>query len=132
MDAPKLSPPSLYAPRLNAPRLNAPRLIAPGASNYNVYNRNRTSVQRQHVKDLGDLILGKPGVGTLQLRYTLKDAGLNDFAEMPVLNSILGFGVMLKERALDPLLEGDVPKLLINSLESVGGTMDILANPVKS
>lgn len=132
MDVPKLSPPSLSAPRLSAPRLNPPKLTPPGVTSYNVYNRNRTSVQRQHVKDLGDLILGKPGVGTLQLRHTLNDAGLGNFTEIPILNSVLGFGVMLKERALDPLLEGDTSKLLINSLESIGGTMDILANPVKS
>ena len=132
MDVPKLSPPSLSAPRLSAPRLNPPKLTPPGVTSYNVYNRNRTSVQRQHVKDLGDLILGKPGVGTLQLRHTLNDAGLGNFTEIPILNSVLGFGVMLKERALDPLLEGDTSKLLINSLESIAGSMDILANPVKS
>lgn len=123
---PHIYVPSLSLPRLNVPHINVPQLNVPGKANQTV-QRNR-----RHVKDLGDIILGNPFTGTLQLQHTLEDAGLESIAYIPVLNRIAGAGLMMQERFIEPVIEGDVGKALINTLETVGSSLDIVANPVKA
>ena len=48
------------------------------------------------------------------------------------LNRFIGAGLMIKERTIDPLRKGDIKGTFINNIESIGKTMDTLANPVKS
>ena len=55
----------------------------------NTYAPKQKKLQRQHVKDLGDLLLGTPLTGTLQLRHTLQDNDLRDLVYVPVLKLAL-------------------------------------------
>ena len=130
MAIPDLKVPSFSVPDLKVPDLRVPDLHVAGA--YNVYNHRRKSVQRQHIKDLGDIILGNPITGTLQLQHTLEDHGLREYKYTPIINRILGLGLLIKESTIDPLKKGDIATAAINNLESLGGSLDILANPVKS
>ena len=124
-DVPKIYVPSLSVPHLSTPHLQAPQLATPGKSTY-------VKPERRHVKDLGDLLLGPPIKGTKQLRHTLKDAGYYRYLNVPVLNKLVGFSVMSKERFLDPISEGEWGVAFVNSLETLGGSLDIVANPVKA
>ena len=98
----------------------------------NTYAPRQKKLQRQHVKDLGDLLLGTPLTGTLQLRHTLQDNDLRDLVYVPVLNRLAGAALLVKERTLKPILEGKPNVAAVNVLESLGSTSDTLANIVKS
>lgn len=111
---------------LTTPSLKLPSLKA---SIY-TYNPNKNS-PRQHVKDLGDVLLGGPG-GTLQLRNTLQDFGFNDVKAIPILNKLIGAGALVWERTIEPLTRGALGEAGINTLETFGESMDILANPIKA
>ena len=124
-DVPKIYVPSLSVSHLSTPHLQTPHLATPGKSTY-------VKPERRHVKDLGDLLLGDPIKGTKQLRHTLKDAGYYRYLNVPVLNRLVGFSVMSKERFLDPISEGEWGVAFVNSLETLGGSLDIVANPVKA
>ena len=98
----------------------------------NTYAPRQKKLQRQHVKDLGDLLLGTPLTGTLQLRHTLQDNDLRDLVYVPVLNRLAGAALLVKERTLKPILEGKPNVAAVNALETLGSTSDTLANIVKS
>lgn len=120
---PSISLPSATLPRTYLPRVKLPRLPALSYG---------TTETRRHVKDLGDLILGNPISGTRQLRDTLRDANMSEFLYTPILNRIVGAGLMLKERTLDPIIQGKPGIALVNALETMGYSADLLANPIKS
>lgn len=124
-DVPKIYVPSLSVPHISVPHIYVPHIDVPGGLTYK-------KPERQHVKDLGDLLLGDFTTGTKQLRHTLEDAGLEEWVNIPLLNRVVGFGVMSKERFIDPVLSGKPGVAFINALESFGGTLDIAANPVKA
>ena len=125
-EVPKIYVPSLSAKQIYVPHIKAKHLATPFKS-----TAIPRSVERRHVKDLGDIILGNPISGTRQLRETLEDEA--DWANyIPILNRIVGVGIMARERFLEPLSEGKPVTSLINTLESLGSSLDILANPVKS
>lgn len=126
---PDINVPSLSVPSLRVPQLYVPKLNVPGATEG---WRRRNKQQRLHVKDFGDLLLGNPITGTKQLRHTLEDAGLDEFVEIPILNRVIGAGLMVQERAIAPLLKGNIAEVGINALETVGSTLDLVANPIKS
>lgn len=123
---PHIYVPSLSLPQIRAKHITVPHLSTPGKSNQTVKKR------RLHVRDLGDLVLGNPFTGTLQLQHTLEDADLGHLTHIPILNRIAGAGVMLQERVVEPIVEGEPLKALVNSLETVGNSLDIVANPVKA
>ena len=125
---PSFSAPKLNAPTLNVPKLNAPTLNAPGLK----IRQRPMKPKRRHVADIGDIILGNPITGTKQLRETLKDNGLEDLVYTPLLNRVAGFALMTKERFVEPLAEGKPGVAFINTLETFGNTLDIIANPIKS
>lgn len=112
-------------PSVSAPSVKKGVVHIPG------YVTRRDTIKRKHAKDLGDLILGDPILGTRELQNTLED---NDsvFQNVPLLNRIAGFYHMSRERFLNPMFKGQFGKVLVNTLETMGGTADILANPVKS
>lgn len=89
-------------------------------------------VERQHAKNLGDVILGHPITGTKQLRHTLEDYDLDNLVYVPLLNRIVGTGLVAYERFFKPMLAGQPARAIVGTLESVGQDLDILANPVKS
>ena len=122
---PKLNVPSLSVPRLRVPTLQVPVLNVPGKT-------TAKPIERRHVIGLGDIILGDPISGTRQLQETLEDNDLDFLVAVPLLNRFVGAGLSIKERTLDPLLQGDFGKIGINFLESAADTADTLANPVKS
>lgn len=124
---PQLKVPSLSVPQIEVPQIKVPHLYVPGKA---FISKNRP--QAQHVKDLGDLLLGDPFAGTKQLQKTIEDNHLEFFEYVPVLNRIVGAGLMIKERTIDPALKGQFGKVFLNNLESAGSSLDILANPVKS
>ena len=125
-DVPKIYVPSLSAKQLYVPHIQAKHLATPFKS-----TTKPRQVERRHVKDLGDIILGHPLYGTRQLRDTLEDEA--EWANyVPILNRIVGAGVMAKERFLEPVSKGQNGVAVINTLESLGNSLDILANPVKS
>lgn len=128
LGAPSFSAPKLNAPRLDAPTLNAPTLNAPGLKIRYSYRKPES----RHVKDLGDIILGNPITGTKQLRETLKDNDKEFLIYVPILNRIVGAGLAMDERFWHPIAEGKPGVALINTLETLGNSLDILANPVKS
>ena len=122
---PKLTVPKLTTPRLTTPRLTVPKLKVP-------IKPSQFKRERRHVKDLGDILFGNPLTGTRQLRETLEDNDLEGLVYVPILNRVAGFLVGLKEREIDPLLQGHIDTVAINALESVGDSLDTLANPVKA
>lgn len=124
---PQLTAPSLSAKQLNAPQINVPHLYVPGKA---FISNNKP--QSQHVKDLGDLVLGDLFAGTKQLQKTIEDNNLEFFEYVPVLNRVVGAGLMIKERTIDPVLKGQFGKAFLNGIETAGSTLDTLANPVKS
>ena len=126
-DVPKIYVPSLSAKQIYVPHIKAPHLDAPFKS-----TAIPRSAERRHVKDLGDIILGNPITGTRQLQHTLEDYDQDWVKYVPLLNRIVGVGLMAKERVLQPLAKGEPGAIIINTLESLGSSLDILANPIKS
>lgn len=122
---PEVETPSFSLPRVTVPKLQVPELKLPLKSLV-------PKQERRHVDDFGDVFLGNPFTGTLELRHTLRDAGLAEWEYVPILNRFIGAGLMIKERTIDPLRKGDIGGAFINYIESMGKTMDTLANPVKS
>lgn len=124
-DVPKIYVPSLSVPKISAPNIYVPHIKVPGRGTINK-KRYRTATS------FADILLGNPITGTKQLQDTLEKAGLEDWKYIPLLNRILGAGVMVKEKTIDPLIQGDIDTALINTLQNVGESLDIVANPVKA
>ena len=124
---PQIYVPSLSTPQIKVPHIEVPHIEVPGAGTV-----KPIAPYREHVKDLGDLLLGHPVIGTEELHDTLVDNGLGMVEWVPILNRVVGAGLMMKERFIEPTLRGDVKEAGINTLETLGGTLDTLANPVKS
>lgn len=132
-DLPRINPPSLSVPKLNVPKLNVPRLSVPvlgGTKTY--YPRAINTEERRHVRDLGDILLGHPITGTKQLRNTLIDNNAAELQYRPILGRLAGTLFMFKERTIDPISKGNYGEAIINNIESLGYTLDVVANPVKS
>lgn len=127
-DVPRIYPPSFSVPEISKARIYRAEIDVPGRS---VVQPNITR-RRDHADDLSDLILGHPISGTRELRNLLDDNDVGAIGSIPLLNRIVGAGLLIKERALDPIAEGDIDVALVNSLETFGKSLDILANPVKS
>ena len=128
-DVPHIYVPSFSVPHLKVPKLYVPHISTPGKGSF-------TPAERRHVKDLGDIILGNPITGTRQLRETLEDNNAANLINTPVINRIAGLGYMAKERLLEPYKEKSFTAAtgtaFINSIESLGYSLDTLANPIKS
>lgn len=124
-DVPKIYVPSLSVPHIRVPQIYVPQIDVPGKLTYK-------KPERKHAKDLGDLLLGDFVHGTKQMKHTLQDAGYNEWVNVPILNRLVAFSVMSKERFIDPVMEGKPGVAFINGLETLGGSLDIVANPVKS
>lgn len=124
--------PQIYVPSLSVPQLKAKHLYVPKLEVPGVVYKNRKKAERLHVKDLGDLLLGNPIKGTLQLQHTLEDYDYGEFKYIPLLNRLVGASLLVKERTLEPISEGKWGEAAINVLESFGNSLDIVANPVKS
>ena len=117
MAIPHLNVPSLSVPKINVPKLTVPRLDVPGTT-YKLYRNEATKDNKKYVTDAGDLLFGETISGTKQLKNTLDKAGLSEFKYVPILNRILGLGVMLDERTIKPLFKGDFKTVGINALET--------------
>lgn len=128
-DVPHIYVPSFSVPHLKVPKLYVPHISTPGKGSF-------TPAERRHVKDLGDIILGNPITGTRQLRETLEDNNAANLINTPVINRIAGLGYLAKERLLEPYKEKSFTAAtgtaFINSIESLGYSLDTLANPIKS
>lgn len=128
-DVPHIYVPSFSVPHLKVPKLYVPHISTPGKGSF-------TPAERRHVKDLGDIILGNPITGTRQLRETLEDNNAANLIGSPVMGRLAGLGYMTKERLLEPFKEKSFTAAtgtaFINSLESLGYSLDTLANPIKS
>lgn len=129
LNTPSLSVPTLNVPTLNTPNLNAPTLNVPGLK---LRNNPNAIESNKHVVDLGDLVLGDPITGTKQLTDTLRDNGYDNLVYAPILNRIVGLGLSVDERFWHPIFNGKPGVALINTLETAGNSLDLLANPVKS
>jgi hypothetical protein len=123
---PHINTPSLSVPHIYVPQINVPHIKVPG-----VYWEPQRP-ERRHVKDLGDIILGHPITGTRQLQNTLEDNDLEFLTYVPILNRIAGAVLLVEERVVDPIKEGKPGVAFVNSLETFGNSLDIVANPVKS
>lgn len=124
-NVPRIYVPSLSVPKLKVPKLYVPRMETPGKGTYK-------KSERRHVKDLGDIFLGDRLNGTKQLQNTLIDNGYSFYREVPIINRVLGLQLLWKERFFEPMSEGEYGVAAINTLETLGSSLDILANPVKS
>lgn len=128
-DVPHIYVPSFSVPHLKVPKLYVPHISTPGKGSF-------TPAERRHVKDLGDIILGNPITGTRQLRETLEDNNAANLIGNPVMSRLAGLGYLTKERLLEPYKEKSFTAAtgtaFINSLESLGYSLDTLANPIKS
>lgn len=92
---------------------------------------------RQHIRDLGDVILGSWSSGTKQLRHTLQDYGSGHLIGNPILSRLRGLELLIYKNIAEPFVENGFTAeaagiAFINSLSSAGYTLDIIANPVKS
>jgi len=130
LNLPELSVPSFSVPKLNTPSLNVPRLQMPGAP------YKPKIKEKEYVVDLGDLLLGHPISGTRELQNNLERAGLEDFKYIPLLNRALGAVTAVQDRIFKPYLEYGLTKgsgiVFINTLETLGNSLDTIANPVKA
>lgn len=128
-DVPHIYVPSFSVPHLKVPKLYVPHISTPGKGSF-------TPAERRHVKDLGDIILGNPITGTRQLRETLEDNNAANLIGNPVMSRLAGLGYLTKERLLEPYKEKSFTAAtgtaFINSIESLGYSLDTLANPIKS
>lgn len=128
-DVPHIYVPSFSVPHLKVPQLYVPHISTPGKGSF-------TPAERRHVKDLGDAILGNPITGTRQLRETLEDNNAANLIGNPVMSRLAGLGYLTKERLFEPYKEKSFTAAtvtaFINSLESLGYSLDTLANPIKS
>ena len=128
-DVPRIYVRSFSVPHLKVPKLYVPHISAPGKGSFK-------PAERRHVKDLGDIILGNPITGTRQLRETLEDNNAANLIGNPVMSRLAGLGYMTKERLLEPYKEKSFTAAtgtaFINSIESLGYSLDTLANPIKS
>ena len=92
---------------------------------------------RQHVRDVGDVILGSWTRGTKQLRHTLQDYGSSHLIGNPILSRLRGLELLIYKNVAEPFVENGLTAeaagiAFINSLSSAGYTLDTIANPVKS
>lgn len=128
-DVPHIYVPSFSVPHLKVPQLYVPHINTPGKGSF-------TPAERRHVKDLGDTILGNPITGTRQLRETLEDNNAANLIGNPVMSRLAGLGYLIKERLFEPYKEKSFTAAtgtaFINSVESLGYSLDTLANPIKS
>lgn len=124
--------PQIYVPSLSVPQISIPQINVPQINTPNAPILKTQPQPNRHVVDLGDIILGNPISGTKQLRKTLEDNGFHDLVYVPILNRIVGAGLSMDERFWHPIIKGKPGVALINSLETFGNSLDILANPVKS
>lgn len=123
---PSLSVPTLKVPTLKAPTLNVPTLG--GTLN----NSSRPQTYKRELTDIGDILLGNPISGTRELQESLHDHDLDFLTYVPLLNRVAGTAIMMKDRFIDPIAKGNWDEAGINTLETVGNTLDIVANPIKS
>ena len=124
--------PKIYVPSLSVPKVPSPRLWGKSLPTPFKSTVDYPGIERRHIKDLGDVWLGNPITGTRQLRETLEDNNAEWLVYVPLLNRVVGTGLLIKERALEPVLKGNYTEAFINSLETLGNSLDILSNPVKS
>ena len=125
INVPHINVPSLSVPTVYVPKIQPVHISAPGKGNY-------FKQKTQHVKDIGDILLGNPITGTRELRETLQDNGFEEIVYIPIINRVVGLGIMANERLISPLLKGNVGEATINTLESIGYSYDTFANPIKS
>ena len=134
LQLPSVSTPSLSVPKISSylpqTRYNIPKATELVPRVFSPYTYVAT-VKKRHVENLGDVLLGGPQ-GTLQLQNTLDANGLGQFKNIPILNKLLGAQLLVKERTIEPLVEGNAKLALVNNLQSIGQDLDILANPIKS
>ena len=130
----KITPSSLtYTPSFYVnPRSYVSKISTPGKGY--VSNKFR---QRQHVRDLGDVILGSWRRGTKQLRHTLQDYGSGHLIGDPILSRMRGLELLIYKNIAEPFVKNGFTSeaagiAFINSLSSAGYTLDTLANPIKS
>ena len=142
---PSLFPPLITPPRVQPPIVRPPKLTgsnytyaSPNSNYYNWYKTKwNTNRSNEYVNDLGDIILGDLFKGTKELQNTLKKYGHEDLATVPLLNRAVGLVDAVDDRFIRPFREEDnlevaSEKMLINSLETFGNSMDILSNPIKA
>ena len=126
--------PTVDTPSLSIPKPTTPRLyhVLPSTP----FKMGYTPAERRHVKDLGDIILGNPITGTRQLRETLEDNNAANLIGNPIISRLAGLNYWAKERLIDPFKERSIPEAasvaFVNTLESIGYSLDLLANPVKA
>lgn len=130
----KITPSSLtYTPSFYVnPRAYVSKISTPGKG----YVNNKFK-QRQHIRDLGDVILGSWRNGTKQLRHTLQDYGSGHLIGDPILSRMRGLELLIYKNIAEPFVENGFTAeaagiAFINSLSSAGYTLDTIANPVKS
>ena len=87
---PQIYVPSLSVPQIYVPQIEVPHIKVPGAVTV-----RPIETRSEHVKDLGDLILGNPITGTEELHDTLVDNGFGAVEWVPILNRVVGLGLML-------------------------------------
>lgn len=130
LNLPELTVPSFSVPKIYAPKIEVPRLQLPGAP------YKPKVKEKEYVVDLGDLLLGHPITGTRELQNNLERVGLEDFKYVPLLNRAVGAVTAVQDRVFKPYLEYGLTKgsgiVFINTLETLGNSLDTIANPVKA
>ena len=129
---PQIYVPSLSVGHIKTPHIYPTHITVPGASTI-----KKPKIVNKHITDLGDVVLGRPIQGTKQLRATLRDNDLDFLVYVPLINRLVGAGLAVKERFVEPFFKEDsfakgAATVGINTLETIGNSLDTLANPVKS
>lgn len=130
--------PSLSVPQVNLPQVNLPQVYVPQVTlpnfkpaytfypqNLKPYNRDKT------FKDLGDIVFETQAFRDALNKYNLDWVYKNPLTNILGIDKIVGAGVLIKDRTIDPLLHARYGEVLVNTLETLGDSLDLLSNPVK-
>ncbi len=113
---------------------NFNNLTSTGIKNLTYDTRGYEDRRYKEPTNLGHLILGDPILGSREVEDILYKHNLDTIADIPFVNRLIAAGLMSKRRFFDPLFfkEGNPWNAGINLAQTLGESLDILANPVKA
>lgn len=112
---------------------NFNNLPSTGIKNLTYNTRGYEDRRYKEPTNLGHLILGDPILGSREVQDILHKHNLDTIADIPFVNRLIAAGLMSKRRFFDPLFkEGRPWNAGINLAQTLGESLDILANPIKA
>lgn len=111
---------------------NFNNLPSTGIKNLTYDTRGYEDRRYKEPTNLGHLILGDFLLGSREVEDILHKHNLDTIADIPFVNRLVAAGLMSKRRFFDPFKEGRPWNAGINLAQTLGESLDILANPIKA